>query len=141
MKSIQTTDGFFLVFARGEEFVSTLKNFCETSRINWAQFSGIGALENVEIGYYDLPTRQYVFRLEQGPFEVSNMDGNITELNEAPLIHAHGVLSRCDDSLGCIGGHIRSATVAVTLEVCLRQISQPLLREYDEETGLNLISI
>ena len=98
-------------------------------------------MEDVEIGYYDLEKRQYVFRQEQGPFEVTNLDGNVTELNEMPLIHAHAVLARCDDTLACIGGHIRRAVVAVTLELCLRQISQPLLREYDEATGLNLISI
>jgi predicted DNA-binding protein with PD1-like motif len=141
MKAVQIHNGFFLVFDRGEEVFSTLADFCRATDIHWAQFSGIGAVENVEIGYYDLPNRQYVFRREQGPFEVANMDGNVTEFNEEALIHAHGVLSRCDETLSCIGGHLRSAIVAVTLEVCLWEVTQPLLREFDEEVGLNLISI
>lgn len=141
MKAVQIHNGFFLVFERGEEIFSTLASFCRQTDIHWAQFSGIGAVENVEIGYYDLPNRRYVFCEETGPFEVANMDGNVTELNEEPLIHAHCVLSRCDESLQCIGGHLRSAVVSLTLEVCMWEVTQPLFREYDDDTGLNLISI
>jgi len=141
MQSTQIYNGFFLVFKRGEEVISTLKSFCQDNGVHWAQFSGIGAVENVEIGYYDLAGRQYVFRQEQGPFEVANMDGNVTELNEEPLIHAHTVLARCDETLSCIGGHLRAATVALALEVCMWQITQPMSRNFDEETGLNLIQL
>jgi predicted DNA-binding protein with PD1-like motif len=141
MNAVQIRNGYFIVMERGEEVFSTLAAFCRQTDIHWAQFSGIGAVENVEIGYYDLPNRRYVFRQEAGPFEVANMDGNVAELNEEPLIHAHGVLSRCDESLACIGGHFRSAVVALTLEICLWEVTQPLLRGFDEDTGLNLISI
>lgn len=141
MNAVQIHNGFFFIFKRGEEFISTLTAFCENNDVHWGQFSGIGALEDVEIGYYDLPNKQYVFRSERGPFEVTNLDGNVTELNESPLIHVHGVLSRCDETLSCIGGHIRRAIVSVTLEVCMWQVTQPLLRELDDDIGLNLISL
>ena len=141
MRAVQIHNGFFLVFQRGEELISTMTAFCEQSKIHWGQFSGIGAVEDVEIGYYDLPARQYVFQEEPGPFEVVNMSGNVTELDEEPLIHAHTTLGRCDESLSTIGGHLRRATIAVTLEVCLWEVTQPLLREYDDDIGLNLITI
>ena len=141
MKAVQIHNGYFLVFDRGEEFFSTLSAFCNDNDVHWATFSGIGAVQDVEIGYYDLPNRQYVFRSEVGPFEVSNMDGNVAEFNETPLIHVHGVLSRCDETLECLGGHLRRAVVAVTLEVCMWEVTQPLMREYDEDTGLNLIGV
>ena len=141
MNAVQIHNGYFLVFERGEELFSVLSAFCEQNEVHWAQFSGIGAVEDVEIGYYDLANKQYVFRAERGPFEVANMDGNISELDETPLIHAHTVLSRCDETLECLGGHLRKATVAVTLEVCMWEVTQPLLREFDDDIGLNLISI
>lgn len=141
MKATQIHNGFFLVFSRGEEFVETLTRFCEENEFHWAQFQAIGALEDVEIGYYDLPTRQYVFRQEPGPFEVASMDGNVAEIEERPLVHVHAVLSRCDETLETIGGHVRTARVAVTLELCLWHVTQPLLRGYDDETGLNLIDL
>lgn len=140
MQAVQIHNGFFLVFERGDDLIPTLARFCEDNDIHWAQFQAIGAVEDVEIGYYDLPTRAYRFRAEQGPFEVASMDGNISEMvGEEPVIHAHAVLSRCDDSLECIGGHLRSARVALTLELCLWEVTQPLIRERDDETGLNLI--
>lgn len=141
MQTVQIHNGFFIVLSRGEELMASLRQVCEEQGVHWGQFQAIGAVEDVEIGYYDLAAREYVFNQEEGPFEVASMDGNISELNEQPLIHAHAVLSRCDESLSCIGGHIRSARVALTLEVCLWIVTQPLMRSPDEETGLNLLHI
>lgn len=141
MQVVQIHHGFFVVLARGEELIASLRQVCEEQKMHWGQFQGIGAVEDVEIGYYDLESKEYFFRTEKGPFEVASMDGNISELDERPLVHAHAVLSRCDESLACIGGHIRSARVAVTLEICLWQVTQPLTRELDEEIGLNLLRI
>ena len=141
MQSVQIHNGFFLVLARGEELIATLELFCENNEVHWAQFQAIGAVEDVDIGFYDLATRQYMFQREEGPFEVASMDGNISEINEEPLVHVHAVLSQCDETLRCIGGHIKSARVALTLELSLWHVSQPLLRKRDEETGLNLIDL
>ena len=141
MQHVQIHNGFFIVLSRGEDLFTSLVQFCEEQEVHWGQFHAIGALEQVEIGYYDIATKEYVFRTEEGPFEVASMDGNVSELGDAPFVHAHAVLSRCDESLECIGGHLRRARVALTLEVCLWQVTQPLLREFDDETGLNLLRI
>lgn len=142
MQAVQIHNGFFLVFSRGEDLISTLSRFCEEEEVHWGQFQAIGTLEDVEIGYYDLEKREYVFMSEAGPFEVASMDGNISEMeNQEPVVHAHAVLSRCDETLECIGGHLRNARVALTLELCLWQVTQPLIRSRDSETGLNLISV
>lgn len=141
MQAVQIHNGTFFILERGEEVFSTLKSYLIEHDIHWAQFEAIGAVEDVEIGFYDLPTRQYLFRLEEGPFEVCSMNGNVTELNEEPVLHAHAVLSRCDATLETIGGHLRRATVAVTLELCMWEVTQPLFRRPDDETGLNLIDV
>ena len=130
MQSVQIHNGFFLVFARGEELIETLTRFCEENEVHWGQFQAIGAVEDVEIGYYDLPSRQYVFREEEGPLEVASMDGNVAEIDERPIVHAHAVLSNCDETLRTIGGHIKSARVAVRLELCLWFVRKPLFRFY-----------
>lgn len=141
MQAVQIHNGTFLVLERGEELFPTVTRYCEEHGIHWAQLQAIGAVEDVEIGYYDLDSRQYVFRQEAGPFEVASMDGNVAELDGLPFIHAHAVLSRCDDTMECIGGHLRRATVALTLEVAMWEITQPLIRRYDDETGLNIINV
>jgi predicted DNA-binding protein with PD1-like motif len=139
MRGVQVHNGTFFVLERGDELITSLTRYCEEHEIHWAQFQAIGAVEDVEIGYYDLATREYVFRQEEGPFEVASMDGNIAELNGVPMVHAHAVLSRADETLETIGGHIKSAIVHLTLELCMWEITQPLIREPDEDTGLDLI--
>ena len=141
MKAVQIHNGFFVVLDRGEEVMTTIAQLGEREEVHWGAFEAIGMVEDVEIGYYDIESREYVLRQEAGPFEVVSFKGNITEFNEAPLVHAHAALARCDETLEMIGGHVRSARVAATLEMILWFVSQPLVREFDEETGLNLINI
>lgn len=142
MQAVQIHNGTFAVLERGEDFFSSIVSYCEAHDIHWATLNAIGAFEDVEIGYYDLGKREYVFRKEAGPFEVASLHGNISEIDgERPLVHAHAVLSRCDESLECIAGHLRRAVVALTLEVVMWEVTQPLIRRYDNETGLNLINL
>ena len=142
MKSVQIHNGFFIVFDKGEEVISTLTRFGEQEGVHWGVFEALGAVEDVEIGYYDRDAKQYFFRKEEEVFEVASLKGNLSEVeNEGVLVHAHAVLSRCDESLETIGGHIKSARVAVTLEMVVWLISQPLTRVFDDEIGLRLINL
>lgn len=141
MRAVQIHNGFFIVFERGEEVISLLSEFGEREDVHWASFEAIGAVEDVEIGYYDIEAKEYVFRQETGPFEVCSMNGNLAEFNEQTLVHMHAALARCDASLEMIGGHVRSVRVAATLEMSLWLVSQPLTRGYDDDTGLNLIQM
>src|SRR3989344_1604445 len=141
MQAVQIHNGFFLIFARGGDFVPTLTRFCEEQVVHWGQFQAIGAVEDVEIGYYDLERQEYAFRSEAGPLEVASMDGNVAEGNGQPMVPAHAVILRVDETLECIGAHLKSARIAATLELCLWLVSQPLMRAPDDETGLDLIQI
>src|SRR3989338_11008165 len=126
------TDGktHVVVLERGENVIETITKYCAEKGIASGVFTGIGAVERVKIGYYDLGKKEYFFRDEPGVFEVASMNGNVALVDPErgsasdgaggkPFIHAHAVLSRCDESLECIGAHIKKASVAVTLEVFL----------------------
>ena len=142
MKSVQIHNGFFLVFDKGEEVISELTRFGEREGVHWGVFEALGAVEDVEIGYYDRDAKQYFFRKEGDVFEVASLKGNLSEVeNEGVLVHAHAVLSRCDESLETIGGHVKSARVAVTLEMVVWLVSQPLTRVFDENIGLRLLNL
>ena len=141
MKAIQTDKNFIIKLARGDELIATLTQFCEVRGINAAVFNGIGAVERVKIGYYDLGKKEYFFRDESGIFEVASMQGNVALVEGKPFIHVHAVLSRCDESLECIGAHIKEAFVAVTLEVLLAPLNASLSRAHDENIGLKLLDI
>jgi uncharacterized protein len=136
-----TGDSFLIKLSRGEELISTLTDFCARRGIRAAVFTGIGAVEQAEIGYYDLGKREYFFRTEPGVFEVASMQGNVALLDGAPFIHAHAVLSRCDETLECIGAHIKRALVAVTLEVHLTPLNVEVSRKLDPDIGLKLLDL
>lgn len=141
MKIRDVEKGFLLRLERGEELIATLTDFCTKRGIQSAVFQGIGAVEQVEIGYYDLGKREYYFKKEAGVFEVASMQGNVALVEGKPFIHAHAVLSRCDETLECIGAHIKEAYVAVTLEVFFTALDTPVSRSLDADIGLKLLDI
>ncbi len=121
--------------------IESLSAFCEKRGIKGAVFNAIGAVKNTEIGYYNLTKREYFFKKIEDEREVASMTGNVAEAEGKLVIHAHAVLSAMDDTLSCVGAHIKEAEVAVTLEVFLTPLSVPLSRAYDEETGLKLLQL
>jgi hypothetical protein len=141
MKSRKASANHILVLAKGEEVVQTIIDYCVREKIHSAWVQGVGAVKHAQIGYYDETSKEYVFKLLPGPFEVASMQGNIATTDGVPFAHVHAVLSKMDDSLGCIGAHMKAAVVSVTLEVLLTPIDIPLSRRYDDAIGLNLLDI
>jgi hypothetical protein len=141
MKYEKSKDHYVIVLTRGENVIETLTGFCGEENINAATFTGIGAVERVKIGYYDLGKKEYFFRDEAGVFEVASMQGNVALADGKPFIHVHAVLSRCDESLECIGAHIKEAFVAVTLEIFLTPLDMQLSRKLNDDIGLKLLSL
>lgn len=101
----------------------------------------IGAVERVKIGYYDLAKKEYSFRDEPGIFEVASFMGNVALVDGKPFIHAHAVLSRCDETCACIGAHIKECYVAVTLEVFVLPFEGKVTRSLNEAIGLKLMDL
>ncbi|MEK7093161.1 MAG: PPC domain-containing DNA-binding protein [Patescibacteria group bacterium] len=141
MKYTKTEKGFVIVLARGENVIETLTDFCTKENITAGVFQGIGAVERVKIGYYDLGKKEYFFRDEAGVFEVASMQGNVALVDGKPFIHAHAVLSRCDATCECIGAHIKEAFVAVTLEIYLTPLDISVSRKLNDDIGLKLLDI
>lgn len=141
MKSTKTEKGIIIRLDRGEELISTLTDFCRRERVKNAVFQGIGAVERVQIGYYDLASKTYHFTKDDGIFEVASMLGNVALVEGEPFIHAHAVLSRCDETLRCIGAHIKEAYTAVTLEIFITVLDTSIERRLDGEIGLKLLHL
>lgn len=141
MKVRDVITGFFIKLERGEKVMQTLTEFCEKRGIRSGVLQGIGAVKNTEIGYYNLEKREYFFKLIPEDREVASLTGNIAIVDGKPFVHAHAVLSAMDDTLSCVGAHIKEAEVAVTLEVYLTPFQFNFERAYDEDTGLKLLNI
>ncbi len=127
----------FLVLKRGEDLAAGITAYCDENRIRSAQVTGIGAVEDVELGFYDLEARTYLRRKLQGIYELLSLTGNITRVDGKAFLHAHAVLGARDYS--CMGGHLFGARVAVTGEIVMVETHLALTRAMNEEVGLKLV--
>jgi predicted DNA-binding protein with PD1-like motif len=123
---------------RGEELVSSLTRLCAEHGIGCASLhSGIGAVRDAQVAYYDVQHGTYTKRAIREVCELVGLSGNVALVDGKPFIHAHVALAKGD--LEVLGGHLDAAVVAVTAEVFLDVWEQPISREPDPDLGLNLL--
>ena len=119
----------------GEELVFTLTNFCKEKKIEGGFFHGIGASDDLEIGYRSLVTKDYLSKRFSGcVFEITNLTGNVSK----ERLHIHITIG--DSDMKAYTGHLISANVNPTLEVFLTPF-KTLTRKMDEASGLALLDL
>ncbi|MBC8589001.1 PPC domain-containing DNA-binding protein [Paratissierella segnis] len=122
---------------KGEEIVSSLKELSRKEKISLGRISGIGAVGEVEIGYFETKIKEYHSKVLKGDMEILNLNGNISEMNNEVYLHLH--ITIADDNLNAVGGHLNSAIISATGEIVIDVIEGKVDRELDEDIGLNLI--
>jgi predicted DNA-binding protein with PD1-like motif len=131
---------FALIFATGDEIMSTLEQFAKDQQLAGSHFTAIGALEEVTLGYFDWQKKEYLKNPVQEQVEVVSLMGDIaTGPNGEPKVHAHIVIGKRDGT--ALTGHLLSGRVRPTLELILTQSPTHLQRRHDEESGLALIDL
>lgn len=131
-------------FDPDEEVVQELVGFLEDRRggaepaIGAGLISAIGSAKEVELGFYDVLSKEYKKRTFREALEVVNLTGNIGVFDGSPAVHMHGIF--CGAGYGAIGGHVHRLVVNTTVEMLIESMSGELSRSYDENTGLNLLS-
>lgn len=126
-----------VVIKKGESVIKTIETFCKDNNIYNAKLSGLGAVEKITCGYYDIERRVYEFKNYEGLFEVVSMVGNVMIKEDDIFAHLHSTFT--DEENNCFGGHVSEMIVGVTLEVILEVFPTKIRREFDDETGLFLI--
>ncbi|MFH1437674.1 MAG: PPC domain-containing DNA-binding protein [Pseudomonadota bacterium] len=139
MESTTRGDLHFLRLDRGEDVAASITAYCDEAGIRSAAVSGIGAIEDVEIGFYDLAARQYLKRRLEGIYELISLAGNITRVDGRAFMHAHVTLGARDFTV--TGGHLFGGKIAVTGEIFLAGAGMALTREMNDEIGLKLITM
>jgi len=129
----------FLRLDRGDDLAACVAAYCRDAGVAAAAVAGIGAIEEVELGYYVLPAKTYDRRRLEGVWELLSLAGNVTLLDGAPFLHAHVVLSGPDFTVR--GGHLFGGRIAVTGELFIVEAGMPLAREMDEAIGLRLVTV
>jgi len=138
MKVKKVENGYFLRIDKGDEIVSAITDFIARENIQSGAISGIGALTDVELGYFDRVRKEYLKKTFNNIYELLSLTGNIAYIDNKPMVHAHCVLGDADYNVA--GGHIFSGIVAVTGEMFIRTFTEKFDRRLNDEFNLNLLS-
>lgn len=130
---------FVAVFEKGDEVIDGLRALAEEYRFKASQFTGIGALSEVVLGYFDPRTKEYRKIPIKEQVEVLSVLGNITQRGEHAGVHAHVIVGRADGTTR--GGHLLEGYVWPTLELIVTESPEHLTRSRDPDTGLALIDL
>jgi predicted DNA-binding protein with PD1-like motif len=130
---------FALVFSTGDQVMAGLKAFADEHHLAASHFTAIGAFKEVTLGYFDWEKKDYLKIPVHEQVEVLSLVGDIAINEDKPSIHVHAVLGKRDGTT--CGGHLIEAEVRPTLEVILTESPDHLIRRFDKESGLALISL
>ncbi len=130
---------FFGSLKRGEDLYESLLKILNENDIRCGAVFAIGALDKLNIGYYELKERKYVNVEVEGLFELTSGIGNITVDDQNNIIlHMHiTVQNSAGDTYS---GHLlKGNRVGVTVEYIILEFDGVVERKFDEKTGLKLI--
>jgi predicted DNA-binding protein with PD1-like motif len=128
---------YLLVFRTGQEVMQGLLAFAKKHKLVAGHLTGIGAISDAVIGYFDPQKKAYLRNHEKGQAEVLSLTGNLALDDNEPFFHVHVALGLRDGSAR--GGHLFEATVRPTVELVLTTYPRTVLRKIDPETGLPLL--
>lgn len=98
---------FVVSTANRSDIVKALAEFCEDLEIQaGSSITGLGALDEVTLRFFDPDTKQYVDKVFKEQLEVTNVTGNIARMNGEVYLHVHIILGRADYSV--LSGHLLS---------------------------------
>ncbi len=136
----QKLENSYIVFVeKGEKVIETLTNFCIHNNIKSAQLSGIGAVKNVDIGAYDIDSKDYIHRIFDQILELLSFQGNVALKDGVPFIHAHITLGT--HSMEVFGGHLFEMEIAAVGEFIIHDFKDKTFRKHNEEIGLATLSL
>jgi predicted DNA-binding protein with PD1-like motif len=129
---------FAVILETGEEVVACLQRFAERERIFAAQVTGIGALSDVVLLYFDWEKKEYLRIPVREQVEVVSSMGDVAEASEGkPALHIHMVVGKRDGM--ALAGHLGEGHLRPTIEAIVTESPAHLRKAKDPESGLALI--
>ena len=140
-KQLEAREGqrtLLIVFDTGDEVSEGLLAVARDHAIDGAYFTGIGALSEATLGYWEWETKSYRRISVREQVEVLSLAGNVARGPDGGAkVHAHIVVGKSNGTAH--GGHLLDARVRPTLEVMLVEVPKHLRRRLDAVTGLPLL--
>ncbi|MHC5036410.1 MAG: PPC domain-containing DNA-binding protein [Planctomycetota bacterium] len=123
----------------GEKVMESLSRLAEKRNLRGAWVEGLGAVKDVELGWFDTANKTYVKRSFPDLHELVSLTGNVGRAGAETAVHLHAVCAGRD--LRPVAGHLFEAVCAVTVEMKVREFTFPLERVRNETFALNLLAL
>jgi len=131
---------YLIRLERGERLMAAIEQFVAEAKIEGAWLSGLGAASDVELGFYNLSSKEYKWRTFGNMMEMASLTGNVAFDETGKLVvHLHGVFA--DDEYQTVGGHVKDLVAGGTVEIFVHRAYQPMYRKHDGATGLELFDL
>ncbi len=131
----QIGNKYIISVSTGEEIVKALNLFCEERKIKSGNITGLGAINEVTLRFFNPETKKYIDKTFREQMEISNLTGNISTMNGKPYLHIHITVGRADYSSRA--GHLLSAVLNGAGEFVVEDFGEDIERTYNPTLGLN----
>lgn len=123
MKTIKLFNGWLLRLDTGDELIDSLRLFANSNNVKFAAItSGVGMIESARMGFFCIPKNDYdIFDLNTGPYDLSGISGNISQLEDQTWPHVHIVVNHKGGRT--YSGHVLSAICHITAEIFITDYS------------------
>jgi len=139
---IHSFDGYnnLIRLVRGERLSTAIEQFAQESKIEGGWLNGVGAASDVELGFYQLNSKEYKWRTFGSMMEIVSLAGNLAYDEQGKMMfHLHGVFA--DDEYQTVGGHVKDFIAGATVELFIHRSYQSMHRKHDDDTGLQLLEL
>jgi predicted DNA-binding protein with PD1-like motif len=102
-----------------------------------ASVTGLGALKDFTLGYFQPDIGEYKQDQFDKPHELTNATGVITQQDGQPHIHLHATLAGPEHE--AIGGHLHEGVIAAAGEFFLTPFDCEINRQHDSDLNLDLM--
>ena len=136
MNLTKDNDKYFITLAKDEYVNQSLLEISNNQKIKSGWINGVGAIYDIEVGYYDVENKEYLKRKFPGDYELLSLSGNISIKEGEKFVHTHITFSDADFQV--FGGHLFDAKIAAAGEFMIDSSDCEIRRKYNADLGLHL---
>ncbi|MBT2619523.1 MULTISPECIES: PPC domain-containing DNA-binding protein [Chryseobacterium] len=115
--------------------VEALTDFVKVQKIQSGEITGIGAVSEATLRFFVPSTKNYVDKTFNEQMEASNISGNVSVMDDKPLLHLHITLGRQDYT--ALAGHLLDAKIRGAGEFIFYPLNTKMVKVKDDEVGIN----
>ena len=127
---------YYITLDKDEYINQSLLDVSNNENVKSGWINGIGAIYDIEIGYFDVGKKGYVKRKFEGHYELLSLIGNVSIKEGNKFIHTH--ITFCGTDYKVLGGHLFDAKIAAAGEFIIDASNFEIKRKYNKDIGLHL---